>query len=76
MFVITCFLPFVRASLPALKENEFKKAKRNEKALSSELNQEPLDFKFIQECKHTILDLFKNKDTFGFTGKSMYVKIH
>lgn len=81
VFFITCFLPFVRPSIPQLKDSEIQKAKKSQfKALSQLLEsnyaEHPLDLDFLAECKGTVKQLYEQKESLKFNGKSMYLKMH
>lgn len=61
VFFITCFLPFVRPTIPQLKEAEIIKAKKSQKKVLASIMSDnqavdpasgfPLDIDFMNECK-------------------------
>lgn len=78
VFFITCFLPFVRPSIPQLKESEIHRAKKSQYRVLSEFEkyEGPLDLDFLAECKATVKQLYEQKESLKFNGKSMYLKMH
>jgi hypothetical protein len=78
VFFITCFLPFVRPSIPMLKESEISRAKKSQSKILKTLSEDdyPLDLDFLTECKGTVKQLYEQKEALKFNGKSMYLKMH
>lgn len=79
VFVITCFLPFIRPTTPLIKQSDLKLAKANQKLVIASLHPELPDVKqavgFFRECKATMSNLYLNRSEVNFNGKSMYLKV-
>jgi hypothetical protein len=82
VFFITCFLPFVRPTIPQLKDYEIQSARHNQSKIVKSLMEAsdeqdfPLDHDFMTECKQTVKQLYQEKESLRFNGKSMYLKMH
>jgi hypothetical protein len=56
VFFITCFLPYVRPSIPQIKDSEISRAKKSQFKILSQFadSESPLDLEFLAECKSTV----------------------